>query len=388
MSRSFARTYATHVKTPLLLPLGPPAPPAPPPKPAQKPSASSPSTSNSSTSAKPSAPSTLPKPRLDYPALLNNPASTTANHLSRKSLVPYGSDTVAHLKRLRDTQLLLLQKLESIRAKQKDVGELIRHGLSDRDDALRQAKKLKTKAGEYELNLGETETELLEIGLSLPNFSSAQTPLGPESNAVEIERFGPELLPANPSRDHLAVAQYWDLVDNDASTTATGGSWPYLKSSLALLEQCLVSYALSIAVRHGFTPVSPPDVVKRDIAWRCGFLPRDEANGPSQVYTLNTEEGTPELCLAGTAEIPLAGLFANRVLEGDMPKRVVGVGRAFRAEAGARGADTRGLYRVHQFTKVELFTVARGEAAETEVEMETMRTIQTEIAKGLGLSVR
>lgn len=302
--------------------------------------------------------------------------------------MPYGSDTVAHLKRLRDTQLLLLQKLESIRAKQKDVGELIRHGLSDREDALRQAKKLKTKAGEYESNLGETETELLEIGLSLPNFSSTYTPLGPESEAVEVERFGPELIAADPHRDHLAVAQYWDLVDNEASTTTTGGSWPYLKSTLALLEQCLISYALSIAIKHGFTPVLPPDVVKRDIAWRCGFLPRDDVNGPSQVYGINTEEGAPELCLAGTAEIPLAGLFANRVLEGDMPKRVVGVGRAFRAEAGARGADTRGLYRVHQFTKVELFTVARADQGQGEGEMDLMRTVQREIAQGLGLSVR
>jgi seryl-tRNA synthetase len=102
---------------------------------------------------------------------------------------------------------------------------------------------------------------------------------------------------------------------------------------------------------------------------------------------LEGEEGEPKRCLAGTAEIPLAALWANRTLSRDaLPARVVGVGRAFRAEAGARGADTRGLYRVHQFTKVELFTVTAHE--DSEGVMEEIRNLQKEIATGLGLSVR
>ena len=383
MSRP-VRAYATLVKTPLLLPVAPPGAPQPPT--AQQ---FVPPTRVDTSKPPPSFISTLPKPRLDYAAILADPARTTANHISRKAPVPYGSDTVAHLKRLRDTQLLLLQKLESVRGKQKEISQAIKNNLTDREDGVRQAKKLKTRSAEYETNLSTTEAELLEIGLALPNVASEHTPLGPEENAVEIERFGPEPIPADNRRDHYTLAQLWELVDNEASVTATGSSWPYLKSTLALLEQSLISYALSIAIQRGFTPVITPDVVKKDIAARCGFQPRDDVNGPSQIYTVQTEDGSPELCLAGTAEIPLAGLFANKVLEGaSLPKRVVGVGKAFRAEAGARGADTRGLYRVHQFTKVELFTVCPSDDAQSQAEMDLLRTVQRDVASGLGLSIR
>lgn len=288
-----------------------------------------------------------------------------------------------HLQRLRDTQLLLVQKLQTIRAKQKDIGSLIKSKAGDTEEAIRQAKKLKSRIGEYEKALGETETELLELGLSLPNWTHPRSPIGEEERAVTLARFGPAPIPPDARRDHLAVAQYWDLLDNEASTIATGSSWPYLKGALALLETALIQYALSIAIRRGWTPVVPPDVIKQDLAWRCGFAPRDDSSGPSQIYHLQDTA----LCLAGTAEIPLAALSANQIIpQEDLPRRVVGVGHAFRAEAGARGADTRGLYRVHQFTKVELFAVTDAEGSEEM--MEEIREIQAEIASGLGLSVR
>lgn len=286
---------------------------------------------------------------------------------------------------------MLIRKLETIRAKQREIGQLIKNNLTDREETLRQAKKLKVRVGEYETNLNETEGELLDIALALPNFTSGFTPLGPEDNAVEIDRIGPEPVPADLKRDHLDLAVHWDLIDVEASGTTTGGSWPFLRSTSALLEHALVSYALSIAVKHGYTPVCPPDVVKKDISWRCGFQPRDEGAAVSQTYSITTEPGSPELCLAGTSEIPLAGLFANKVLDGStLPQRVVGVGKAFRAEAGARGSDTRGLYRVHQFTKVELFTVCSGadNGAEGWKEMDKIREVQEEIVRGLGLTVR
>lgn len=274
---------------------------------------------------------------------------------------------------------------------------MIKHGLTDRDESLRQAKKLKGRVGEYEKTLSETEGELLELGLGLPNWSDARSPIGGEEKAVEIERFGrlisreEEENGKDDKRDHLALAVKWGLMDNDASSTVTGSSWPYLKGLAAVLEHALVGYALSIAIRRGWTPVATPDVVRQDIAWRCGFQPRDPSNSTStQTYHLQTEEGAPELCLAGTAEIPLGGIFANRVLEYEaLPVKVVGIGKAFRAEAGARGADTRGLYRVHQFTKVELFGVCEGGVGgEGEKLMEEIKEVQREVAQGLGLSVR
>ena len=330
---------------------------------------------------------TLIKPRLDYVRLLSDPDLITANHLTRNSRLPLGKDHVAHLQRLRSTQLLLISKLQTIRAKQREIGEVIRSNLADREDAMRQAKKLKARIGEYETTLSDTEAELLELGLVLPNATHPDVPVGAEDKAVELERFGADMIPSDPRRDHLQIANHFGLLDNEASKVATGSSWPYLRGAFALLEMAIVNFAVSIAVKHGYTPVIPPDVVRSDIAWRCGFQPRDLPEGPSQNYRIQTAEGSPEMCLAGTSEIPLSALFANQILHHEtLPRRVVGIGRAFRAEAGARGVDTRGLYRVHQFTKVELFAVS--EAARSEAVMAEMIALQTEIANGLGLCTR
>ncbi|WWD15665.1 serine-tRNA ligase [Kwoniella shandongensis] len=381
------RGYASQVPLKSLLNLRPPAPPQPP-SPPPLPSSSSSSKSNNTTSS--TAPqSTLPKPRLDYNRLLSDPAHTTLNALRRN--VPLPPDHLAHLSRLRETQLLLLQKLSTIRGKQKEIGSLIRTGLGDVEETKRQAKKLKARVKDYESTLTETENELLDLGLTLPNFSHPSSPIGAEENAVTLETFGPELKEVDPNRDHVRFADQFDLLDTEASAIASGSSWPYLKGTLALLEQALINYALSIAIRNGFTPVVPPDVIKTDIAWRCGFQPRDSATNPSSqtyhIQSTNSDNTSPQLCLAGTSEIPLAGMFADRLLtQESLPRKVVGTGRAFRAEAGARGADTRGLYRVHQFTKVELFVVSAED--ESESMMESIRAVQKEIAQGLGLSVR
>ncbi|ORY32088.1 hypothetical protein BCR39DRAFT_58583 [Naematelia encephala] len=395
-----SRRYATHVPTrvPIIPITSPPPAPKPPSVAAASSSSSSSSKPPSSTSPTPllktstptHAPSSLPKPRLDYTALLSSPSHTTTNHILRRAPLPLGKDHIAHLERLRTTQVELLRKLDAVRAKQRELSNLVKSSTSaqDRDEHVRQAKKLKPRVGEYENMLSAVESEMLELGLMLPNFTHPDTPIGPEENAVELERFGPRTTEIQePRRDHLGLASQWDLIDHHATTTATGSSWVYLKSTLALLEMALINYALSIAIRHGYTPVSPPDVIRSDIAWRCGFQPRDLVSSASQNYHIVTEPGAPELQLAGTAEIPLSALFANQILPADsLPRKVVGVGKAFRAEAGARGQDTRGLYRVHEFTKVELFAVS--EEQDSETMMEEIREIQKEIAHGLGLSVR
>ena len=172
----------------------------------------------------------------------------------------------------------------------------------------------------------------------------------------------------------------------------TGSSWYYLLREAAMLEIALTNYGLSIALEHGFMSVTTPDVVRSDVARRCGFQPRDNADPPvSQMYHLSANDSSsslhPELVLSGTAEIPLAGMFANKILPlNDLPLKVVGLGRAFRAEAGARGTVTRGLYRVHQFTKLELFAISQ--AGQSEEMMEEMQRVQVEIFSGLGFPFR
>ncbi|KAG8736082.1 Serine--tRNA ligase, mitochondrial [Ceratobasidium sp. 414] len=167
---------------------------------------------------------------------------------------------------------------------------------------------------------------------------------------------------------------------------------------------------MEVACRQGFEPVITPDVVKRDVADRCGFIPRDgnpfnEGAGervPEQMYGVQSHHVSAEggLVMAGTAEIPLAALHANALYNPqELPCRTVAVGHAFRAEAGARGRDTRGLFRVHQFTKVELFSITTGETRQLEAspdgrekdsdrELEYLRKLQIELYGNLGLTFR
>ena len=263
---------------------------------------------------------------------------------------------------------------------------------------MEEAKAFKAQVGELERQLAEIEDQLYDLASSVPNDTHPDVPIGPENVAVTLSTHGPPPLPASPTRDHVTIGKALGLFDLEAGSQVTGSSWYYLTNEGALLEMALTNYALSIALKHGFSPVITPDVVRTDIARRCGFQPRDHI--ASQSYHVSTVSPSPpsppsehpshvhpDLVLSGTAEIPLAGLFANKIIPSTtLPQKVVGYGRAFRAEAGARGADTRGLYRVHQFTKIELFVVSKKE--ESEAMMEEMRKIQVEIFEGLGLTFR
>ncbi len=281
------------------------------------------------------------------------------------------------------------------------IGERIRQNAKDPDAkkaALEDAKVLKAEITELEQKLLEVEDRMFHLALAVPNDTHPDTPIGPESTAVTLSEYGPPPIPASPNRDHVSVGRTLKLLDLEAGATVTGSSWYYLSNEGALLEMALTNYALSIATKHGFTPVTTPDVVRADIAYRCGYQARDpQGETPASLMYLianttprDTTAGSPsspELVLAGTAEIPLAGMFANKIfLPQELPAKTVGLGRAFRAEAGARGTDTRGLYRVHQFTKLELFVVSTQD--QSEAMMEELRSVQTEIYSGLGLTFR
>ncbi|KAJ7103308.1 hypothetical protein B0H15DRAFT_206302 [Mycena belliarum] len=332
---------------------------------------------------------TLPAPRLDYKTVSENIASKSANALNRKApLPPDGiqsvAQTYAEFKRLSSA-------LNAQRNARSSVGERVRRSSQENDleaktAALLEAVKIKEDIAQLEPALALVEESLLARALSIPNDTHPSSPLGPESAAVTLSTHGPDPIPPTPERDHVTIARKFGLLDFESGVTVTGSSWYYLMNEAALLEMALTNYAISIAVRHGFTPVTTPDVVRSEIASRCGFQPRDNSDPPvSQAYHLSSKSA--DLVLSATSEIPLAGMFANKVYQaGALPLKVAGLGHAFRAEAGARGTDTRGLYRVHQFTKVELFAVTAQDASEEM--MEEMRLVQTSILKGLGIPFR
>ena len=343
----------------------------------------------------------LPKPRLDYRSIAENVVFKSHNAFNRKAGLPIG--TIQTIEKFYKKQKELSGILNSKRHAQSQTGDRIQKAAKDKDvtakqTALKEAKALKAQVLELEKQLVEIEDQLFDFASCVPNDTHPDAPIGPENIAVVLSTHGPPLLPADPARDHVAIGKALRLFDFEAGSQVTGSSWYYLTNEGALLETALTNYALSTALKHGFSPVITPDVVRTDIARRCGFQPRDHM--ASQSYHVSTVAPSPpsspsepathphtDLVLSGTAEIPLAGLFANKIIPSTtLPQKIVGYGRAFRAEAGARGADTRGLYRVHQFTKVELFVVSKEE--ESEALMEEMREIQVEIFEGLGLSFR
>jgi seryl-tRNA synthetase len=339
----------------------------------------------------------LPKPRLDYREISENVVYKSHNVFNRRAPLPVGA--IQTIERIYAEHKALSSNLNAKRNARSSIEERVRASSKDlqaKGAALGEAKILKAEINQLEDQLATVEERLFTLASAVPNNTHPESPIGPEEAAVTLSTHGPPPMCPSESRDHVSIGRALKLLDLEAGATVTGSSWYYLLNEAALLEMALVNYALSIAIKHGFSPVITPDVVRMDIARRCGFQPRDQdVDSPvSQMYHVSPwapasqpTAAHPELVLSGTAEIPLAGMFANRIYsDTELPLKVIGLGRAFRAEAGARGADTRGLYRVHQFTKLELFVVATQDQSDDM--MEQIRAIQTEIFEGLRLSFR
>lgn len=244
-------------------------------------------------------------------------------------------------------------------------------------------RELRARLTEAEAVERSRRAELQAAARALPNRTHPDAPTEAEGERVRA-RVGPEPLDSARAgfalRDHVEIAQSLGLADWETAGRSSGSRFVYLAREAALLETALVSYALDRATQAGFVATAPPDLVRSDLLERCGFRPRGES---SQIYSVR---GSP-LALTGTAEVPLAGVFADRLLPASaLPARLCGVGHAFRTEAGAPGAATRGLYRLHQFTKVELFVACEPHASDAVLE----ELIAFELAAfgDLGLTLR
>jgi seryl-tRNA synthetase len=241
--------------------------------------------------------------------------------------------------------------------------------------------QLESRNREKELakNLKREESILREAVDLVPN--SIHESVTDKEQIVNVlnprEEYRPDI-----SFDHTEIGKELGIIDMRSGSVVSGGSWYFLLGDGALLEQALVQHALSLARKHGFQMVIPPSIVRNEVADACGFKPRDQ-NGEQQSYQLSNGDW----CLTGTAEIPLAGLSINRTFkESELPYKVVGLSRSYRAEAGARGKDTKGLYRVHEFTKVELFVWATEQ--QSNEELEKLREFQESLISSLGLSAK
>jgi len=238
---------------------------------------------------------------------------------------------------------------------------------------------LKEESAALEDRLREQQTALDARLMELPNFIHPDVPVGGEDDYRVAKEATPKHFDFEPL-DHLALCEKHDLADFETGARVAGQKWYYLKNEAALLDVALQRFALDVLLEEGFTPVVTPDVARPDIVRSLGYNPRGEE---TQIYSLESHD----LCLVGTAEITLGGMLAGRIVdEAELPIRLAGVSHCFRTEAGAHGRESRGLYRVHQFTKTEMFVFCRPE--DSDAQLEALRRIEERIFDALEIPCR
>ncbi|NLK13188.1 MAG: serine--tRNA ligase [Spirochaetales bacterium] len=282
---------------------------------------------------------------------------------------------------LQEERNSLLQEVESLRFERNENAQKMKGKLNQETRArlIEEGKNLKTKIAETEERFNRVEEEYLLLGRQIPNYAHPSAPVGKEdTDNLVLKRVGtPPTFSFNPL-DHVELGEKLDLIDFEAGTKVTGPKFYFLKNEAVILQMALERYALDILIKHGFSPYITPDIAKEEILEGIGFNPR----GPeSNIYTL---EGTGT-ALVGTAEITLGGYHAEEILDTSrLPIKMAGLSHCFRREAGSAGQFSKGLYRVHQFSKVEMFIYCLPE--ESDAIHEQLLEIEEEIFSGLGLA--
>ena len=263
---------------------------------------------------------------------------------------------------------MLVPRVDELRARTKVKGK-------PTSAQLEELRTVKEELQQAERELAAAEAARDEALAQVPNPPDDSVPDGfTEEDAVELRRVGEPVQPAEP-KEHTEIGRF----DMERAARLSGSRFGYLLGDTALLALALYRFALDTAVAHGHVPMLPPVLVREEAMYGTGFFPTDRTN----IYAIESDE----LYLTGTSEVALAGLHMGEILEADeLPLRYTAFSTCFRREAGAAGKDTRGMFRVHQFNKVELFAFCEPDASAAE--HERLVAIEEEILQGLGLPYR
>lgn len=288
------------------------------------------------------------------------------------------------LVKLREERAQCIVEGDRLRHEQKDTQSRIkgaspeeRKGLIDRGRELREA------VAAAEGRLKDVEASVYELQSQIPNLSHPDVPIGKEDkDHTELRRVGEIPTFDFEPLDHVDLAEKLDILDLEAGTRVAGHGFYFLKNEAVLLEFALIQYALEKLLAEGFTLFSTPDLARDSVLAGTGYSPR----GPeTQIYSIQDSD----LSLVATAEITLGGTLKGELLPIDtLPRLYAGVSHCFRTEAGAHGRATRGIYRVHQFTKVEMFAFTEPSLEVSNAVHETIVRIEEEIFQGLGIPYR
>ena len=311
---------------------------------------------------------------LDLRLIREDPEGVRAALARRGEEAAAGLEEVIALDRRRRE---LLPELEGLRAEQNEANARIKSAsdAAEREREIASMRGVAARAKELERQLGEVEEQLRDALAPLPNLPDPTAAPGPEDELVREVGTVPEL--DFEPRDHLELAG--EMIDTERAARLSGTRFAYLKGELVMLELALVRWVLEKLRGAGFEPVVPPVLVRERALYGTGFLPDTE----QQIYSLPADE----LFLVGTSEVALASLHDGEIIDAErLPLRYAGFSPCFRREAGAAGKDTRGIFRVHQFDKVEMFSFVAPEQSASEHEQ--ILALEEEILGELGLPYR
>jgi len=277
----------------------------------------------------------------------------------------------------------LLQAVEEVRRRQNEVAQSTGREKDPvkRAALIEEGKRLKSQVGEEEERLRRLEAEVTQRLKRIPNLTHPDAPVGlTEEESREVRKVGtPRGFDFEP-KDHVELGKSLDLIDFETGGKVSGTGFYFLKNDAVLLDLALQQFALRKLIDAGFTPIVTPDLARNHILEGIGYTPRGVE---TQVYSIEDSD----LSLIGTAEITLGGMHADVVLdESSLPLKYVGLSHCFRTEAGAAGRASRGLYRVHQFTKVEMFAFSTPESSDA-LHAE-MLAIEEDLFQALGIPFR
>lgn len=291
---------------------------------------------------------------LDLKFIRQNPDAVRAG--AKKKRITIDLDTLLELERVVREEGQVLDKLRSEQnAKSKAIGAA---PADQRAKLAEETKLAKAELKQREEAQAAREGELRQLLLRIPNVPADAVPEGKDdSENVEVKRWGePRKFDFEPL-DHIALGEKHDWIDTQRAARISGSRNYFLKGDLSLLEGAVLRYALDLMVARGFVPLSVPTLVRSEIMVGTGYFP----GGEEQAYRCDTRD---DLCLVGTAEVPVTALHQDEILaHTELPKKYVALSSCYRREAGTYGKDTRGLYRVHQFQKVEQVIVDAADAA-------------------------
>lgn len=331
--------------------------------------------------------STLLRAQIDINDILSRPKEYESS-IHRRQLPQELIENINFITSNRPLQAQLFSQINDMKKERTILAERLKSNAGDLQQFKERLKQLKSELKPLEKQVKTIQEKIYAKAESLPNLIDVTVPTDPlKEEVVQFINCQSEedakVSNLSAVHDHKEIGVNFNILDFSVASRVSGPSWYYLIGDGALLEQALIQYALSKARRRGYLMLTPPSIVKSEIVGACGFKPNDQ-NNEKQIYELKGEHKS----LTGTAEIPLAAFHSSTVFPSgtQFPIKYVGVSRAYRAEAGASGKDTKGLYRVHEFTKVELFHFTTEEKAAQE--LEDLKDMQVEIVTELGLSAK